>query len=94
MTHSGPTIPEAASSRSSVNDTLFLSKAESERTVEGGGGVVALGEELSPGRDRMFVERVGELGQRKIPGLSLTGWGLSGPAEKQLEDAQREKKVY
>lgn len=92
MTHSGPTIPEAASSRSSVNDTLFLSKAESERTVEGGGGVVALGAELSPGRDRVFVERVGELGQRKIPGLSLTGWGLSDPAEKQMEDAQRGKK--
>lgn len=75
-----------------MNDTLFLSKAESEWTVEGGGGVVALGAELSPGRDRVFVERVGELGQRKIPGLSLTGWGLSDPAEKQMEDAQREKK--
>lgn len=45
MTHSSPTIPEAASSRSSVKDTLFLSKAESERVEEGGGGVVALGAE-------------------------------------------------
>lgn len=42
MTHSGPTIPEAASSRSSVKDTLFLSKAESEQMEEGRGGVVAL----------------------------------------------------
>lgn len=45
MTHSSPTIPEAASSRSSVKDTLFLSKTESEWMVEGGGGVVALGAE-------------------------------------------------
>lgn len=58
-----------------MNDTLFLSKAESERVVEGGGGVVALAPEPGPGRDRVSVERVGELGQRKIPGLRLTGWG-------------------
>ena len=45
MTHSSPTIPEAASSRSSVKDTLFLSKVESEWMEKGGGGVVALGAE-------------------------------------------------
>lgn len=73
MTHSSPTIPEAASSRSSVKDTLFLSKAESEWMVEGGGGVVALvaaplpqPTEPEPGRGKVSVpvERVGELGQR------------------------------
>lgn len=42
VTHSGPTIPEAASSRSSVKDTLFLSKTVSEWTLKGGGGVLAL----------------------------------------------------
>lgn len=73
IAHSSPTIPEAASSsRSSLKDTLFLSKAESERTVVGRGGVPALGPE--PERDRVLVERVGELGQRKIPGLRLTDW--------------------
>lgn len=46
ITHSSPTIPEAASSRSSVKDTLFLSNAESERTEVGRGGVPALGTEL------------------------------------------------
>lgn len=55
-----------------MKDTLFLSKAESERMVAGRGGVPALGPE--PERDRVLVERVGELGQRKIPGLRLTGW--------------------
>lgn len=45
MTHTSPTIPEAASSRFSVKDTLFLSKAESKWMEEGGGGVVALGAE-------------------------------------------------
>lgn len=67
-THSSPTIPEAASSsRSSVKDTLFLSKAESEWMFGGRGwGPV-------PQKDRVVVERVGELGQRKIPGLRLTG---------------------
>lgn len=43
MTHSNPTIPDAARfSRSSVKDTLFLSKAESEWVEAGRGGVVAL----------------------------------------------------
>lgn len=42
MTHSNPTIPDAARSRSSVKDTLFLSKAESEWVEARGGGVVAL----------------------------------------------------
>lgn len=61
--HSSPTIPDAASSnKSSVKDTLFLSKAESEWMVGG----------RAPQRDRVLVERVGELGQRKIPGLRLT----------------------
>ncbi len=45
MTHSSPTIPEAASCRSSVKDTLFLSTAESELMEKGGGGVVALAEQ-------------------------------------------------
>lgn len=84
MTHSSPTIPEVASSRSSVNDTFLLSKVESDWMEKIGGGVVALGAEPrpqptepEPGRDRLSVERVGELGQRKIPGLHLTGWGSS-----------------
>lgn len=84
MTHSRPTIPEAASSRSSVKDTLFLSKAESDWMEESGAEVVALGlepqpqpTEPEPGRDRVSVERMGELGQRKIPGLHLTEWGSS-----------------
>lgn len=84
MTHRIPTIPEAASSRFSVKDTLFLSKAESKWMEEGGGGVVALGAEPWPqptepetGRDRVSVERMGELGQRKIPDLRLTSWGFS-----------------
>lgn len=75
MTHSGPTIPEAASSRSSVKDTLFLSKPESEWVEKG--GVVALAAEPEPGRDRVSVERMGELGQRKIPRLRPTDWGSS-----------------
>lgn len=45
MTHSSPTIPEAASSRSSVKDTLFLSKAESEQMEGKRGDVAALGVE-------------------------------------------------
>lgn len=84
MSHSSPTIPEAANSRSSVKDTLFLSKAESELVVQGRGGVVALGAEpgplpskAGPGMDRMSVEREGELGQRKIPGLRLIVWESS-----------------
>lgn len=46
MTHSTLTIPEAASCRSSVKDTLFLSKAEPDLVEKGGGGVAALGAEL------------------------------------------------
>ena len=30
-----------------------------------------------PGRGRESVERAGELGHRKIPGLRLIGWGFS-----------------
>lgn len=63
-----------------MKDTLFLSKTLSEWTVEGGGRVVALGSEVlpqptkpEPRRDSVSVERVGELGQRKIPSLRLTG---------------------
>lgn len=70
------TVPDAPSKRSSVKDTLFLRKVGSEGTEEKRGDVAALGAELlpqpavpAPGRDR-----VGELGQRKIPGLCLTGW--------------------
>lgn len=55
---------------------------------ETGGGVVALGTEprpqptdSEPGRGRESVDRVGELGQRYIPGLVLIGWGLTYPAE-------------
>lgn len=102
--HSSPTIPEAASSsRSSVKDTLFLSKAESEWMVVGRGGVPALGPEPGPQppepepeRDRVLVDRVGELGQRKIPGLRLTDlvpsiqqsyrWG--GCTETEQKDAE------
>lgn len=98
MTHSGPTVPEAASSRSSVKDTLFLSKAESEWMEGGRGGVEALGAEPwpqptepEPGRDRVSVERVGELGQRKIPGLRLTGWTPSIQQENRWR-VHREKK--
>lgn len=100
MTHSRPTIPEAASSRSSVKDTLFLSKAESEWMEEGGGGVVALGPGLwpqptepEPGRDRVSVERVGELGQRKIPGLHLNGWG-STIQQRNTWRLHRERQIY
>lgn len=51
-----------------MKDTLFLSKAESEWMFGGRGrGPV-------PQRERVLVERVGELGQRKIPGLRLTDW--------------------
>lgn len=57
-----PTVPEAAmSSRSSLKDTLFLSRAESECVVEG--------------RGRLWfgsVGRTGELGHKKIPGLRRT----------------------
>lgn len=59
-----------------MKDTLFLSKVVSERTEDKRGDVAALGAGLfpqptvpAPRRDR-----VGELGQRKIPGLCLTGW--------------------
>lgn len=75
------TVPDFPSKRSSVKDTLFLSKVGSERTEDKWGDVAALEAELfpqpkepAPGRDRVSVDRVGELGQRKIPGLCLTGW--------------------
>lgn len=80
-----PTVPDAPSKRSSVKDTLFLSKVGSEWTDKRG-DVAALWAELfpqptepAPGRDRVsvdraVVDRVGELGQRKIPGLCLTVW--------------------
>lgn len=99
MAHSSPTIPEAASSRFSVKDTLFLSKAESEQVEEGGGGVVALGAEPwpqparpEPGRDRVSVERMGELGQRKIPGLRLSDWG-SSVQQRNRWKVHREKQI-
>lgn len=76
-----PTVPDAPSKRSSVKDTLFLSKVGSERTEDKRGDVAALEAELfpqptepAPERDRVSVDRVGELGQRKIPALCLTGW--------------------
>lgn len=59
-----------------MKDTLFLSKVGSEWTGDKRGDVAALGAEPfpqptvpAPRRDR-----VGELGQRKIPGLCLSGW--------------------
>lgn len=78
-THSSPTIPEAASKKSSLKDTLFLSRAESEWMEERGGGVIALRAvpRPQPVKDSRSVDREGELGQRKIPGLHLSGWGSS-----------------
>lgn len=59
-----------------MKDTLFLSKVGSERTEDKRGDVAALGAELFPQPTVPAPERdrVGELGQRKIPGLCLTGW--------------------
>lgn len=96
ITHSSPTIPEAASSsKSSVKDTLFLSKAESEWMVVGKGGVPGLGPRPlgpQPEKDRVLVDRVGELGQRKIPGLRLTDWVPSfHPAEGEMERVHRDR---
>lgn len=77
----GATVPDSPSKKCSVKDTLFLSRVGSERTEDKWGDVAALEAELfpqpteaAPGRDRVSVGRVGELGQRKIPGLCLTGW--------------------
>lgn len=82
-----------------MKDTLFLSKDESEWMEKGGGGVAALGAETrpqpndsEPGKDRVSVERVGELGQRKIPGLHLTGWGFS-IQHKVMKGAWRKREV-
>ena len=73
-------LPEAASSRSSLNDTHFLITAESDWTVKRGGGVEALETGRRPwaigpirGRGRDSEERDGELGLRNIPGRVLTG---------------------
>lgn len=53
-------------------------------TEQKGGGVSTLGAEAclqpigpGPGKGRESVERAGELGHRKIPGLHLIGWGLA-----------------
>ena len=82
--HSSPTIPEAASSRPSLKDTHFLRGEESDGRAQRRGGVSTLGAEAclqpigpGPGRGRESVERAGELGHRKIPGLRLIGWGFS-----------------
>lgn len=74
-----PTVPDAPSKRSSVKDTLFLSKVGSERTEGKRGDVAALGAEPfpQPAVAEPRRDRVGELGQRKIPGLCLTGWVFS-----------------
>lgn len=94
----GATVPDSPSKRSSVKDTLFLSKVGSERTEDKWGDVAALEAELfpqpkepPPGRDGVSVDRVGELGQRKIPGLCLTGW-VPSEQQRYIRGAQREKK--
>lgn len=74
MTHGSQAVSEG-SRKSSVKDVLFLRRAESEWVEEGGGRVVFCGVDpetpphAEPEKD---VERTGELGQRKMPGLCLT----------------------
>lgn len=81
--HSSPTIPEAASSRPSLKDTLILRGGEFDWSKQRGGGMSTLGSEAclqpigpGPGRGRGSVERAGELGHRKIPGLHLIGFAV------------------
>lgn len=77
-----------------MKDTLFLSKAESEWMVVGRGGVPALGPEPEPERERVLVERVGELGQRKIPGLRLTDWVASVQQNKRWRGCTETEQKY
>lgn len=71
--HSECVLPEAARSRSSLKETLFLSMAASDWAISEGGGVELLGVPSDPegrsligeGRGAESEERVGELGERK-----------------------------
>lgn len=83
-------VPETAMSRrSSLKDTLFLSRAESECVVEGRGEWP----ESGGGRDMGSVGRTGELGHKKIPGLRRMGCFSSVQhthTHKDTEDGWRE----
>ncbi|KAJ3596937.1 hypothetical protein NHX12_003337 [Muraenolepis orangiensis] len=97
--HSSPTVPEDASRRTSLKDTLILIGEESDWREPRGARVSNLGAEacLQPigrglGRGRESEERAGELGHRKIPGLLLIGWVFAVQQKRMAEEDDGKKR--